>query len=409
MNMTNTMPQSAREKAEQQLKQLTESDHFHPLEGMRFFRRWPRSFLRNFVYTLILNLMFALAFTLLAYIFVNKVTLADFPQIFGNNVVISNVIGFAFWIVISCIGPLMRFVNGKSFWTVTLFYASLGTVIVTGSLWGYAYVSGRSGMLSWIGSREQFVTSFVISLVISLFLTIVWKRRTEELTAQIALAEERERAEAAERAATEANLRALQAQIEPHFLFNTLANVTSLIQAKPDDAKRMLEDFIAYLRATLASTREDRTTLGSEFEMMRHFLSILEIRMGTRLQVSVDLPAELYSATLPPMLLQPLIENAIKHGLEPKLDGGSITLRAERLGESLRISIIDTGLGFSDKPSNGIGLKNVRERVEKLYGRNGGVAIEENQPHGTRVILTIPFGICPLNSSTGAALESLLA
>ena len=401
MNTTTAMPQSAREKAEQQLEQFTASDYFHPLEGLRFFRRWPRSFLRNLIYTLILNLMFAMAFTLLGYAFVSRIALSDFPQIFGNNIVISNIIGFTFWIVLTVFGPLMRFINRRSFWFITFSYAILSTVIVTGSMWCYALVSGKGGMFNWIGTREQLTTSFVISLVISLFLAIMWKRRAEDLAAQIALAEERERTVVAERTAAEANLRALQAQIEPHFLFNTLANVTSLIHTRPDDAKRMLEDFIAYLRATLASTREERTTLGGEFEMMKHFLSILEIRMGTRLLVSVDLPLELCSATIPSMLLQPLIENAIKHGLEPKLEGGSIKLNAVRQGESLRISVIDTGLGFSDKPSNGIGLKNVRERIEKLYGRQGSVAIEENQPHGTRVILTMPFSTAMANSSTG--------
>lgn len=388
---TNNMPQTAREKAQQQLKQLTESDHFHPLEGMQFFRRWPRSFLRNLIYTLILNFMFALIFTLLAYVFVKNIGFAEFPKILGSNMVISNVIGFAFWIVLEALGPVMRFVNHGSFWVVSLFYAILGTGIVTGSLWGYAFVTGQRGMLNWIGSREQIFTSFVISLVISLFISIMWKRRADDLTAQIALAGEQERVSTAERAAAEANLRALQAQIEPHFLFNTLANVTSLIHTKPDDAKRMLEDFIAYLRATLASTREDRTTLNSEFEMMKSFLSILQIRIGDRLQFDIDLPDDVHNATMPPMLLQPLIENAIRHGLEPKVEGGSIILKAERSGERLRISVIDTGLGFGTKPSNGIGLKNVRERIEKLYGNAGGVSIEENQPSGTRVVLTIPF------------------
>ena len=390
MNTAN-MPQTAREKAEQQLKQLTESDCFHPLEGLQFFRRWPRSFLRNLIYTLLLNLMFAVAFTLLAYVFVERIGLPDFLPIFANNMVISNVIGFAFWIALTALGPVLRCVNERSFWVIALSYAILGTVIVTGSMWGYAFVTGQSGMLNWIGSPKQFFTSFVISLVISLFIAIMWKRRAEDLTAQIALGEERERVEAAERSAAEANLRALQAQIEPHFLFNTLANVTSLIHTKPDDAKRMLEDFIAYLRATLASTRETRTTLDEEFEMMKAFLSILQIRMGNRLQVGIDLPAELHGATMPPMLLQPLIENAIRHGLEPKVEGGSIHLRAERTGEYLRISVTDTGLGFGNKPSAGIGLKNVRERIEKLYGTAAGVSIEENQPSGTRVVLTIPL------------------
>ena len=393
MNTTTTMPQSAREKAEQQLKQLKETGLFHPLEGLRFFRRWPRSFLRDLIYTLILNLMFAITFTLLAYVFVAKIGPADFPRIFHYNFFLSNVIGFAFWIVLSTLGPMMRFINRQSFWVVTLFYAFLGTGIVTGSMWVFALATGRAGMLKWIGSLEHVFTSFVVALVISLFMATMWTRRTEELTAQIALAEERERVEAAERAAAEANLRALQAQIEPHFLFNTLANVTSLIHTQPDDAKRMLEDFIAYLRATLAATREARTTLGREFEMMKHFLSILQIRMGDRLQVDINLPNDLKDMTMPPMLLQPLIENAIKHGLEPKVEGGNITLQAERAGDQLRICVIDSGMGFASNPSNGIGLKNVRERIEKLYGNAGSVSIEENQPSGTRVVLTVPYKV----------------
>lgn len=388
---TTAMPQTAREKAEQQLRHLSESAHYHPLEAILFFRRWPRSFLRSLIYTLIFNLMFAVAFTLLAYVFVRKIELAHFPQIFGENIVISNVIGFAFWIVFSALGPVMRRVNGRPFWFVALFYAILGTAIVTGSLWSFAFFTGRSGMLIWIGSREQLFTSFIISLMISFVLATLWTRRSEELTAQIALAEEQERVATFERAAAEANLRALQAQIEPHFLFNTLANVTSLIHTKPDDAKRMLEDFIAYLRATLAATREQHSTLGGEFEMMKNFLSILKIRMGERLEVCLDLPSELRNATMPPMLLQPLIENAIKHGLEPKLEGGSITLTAARNGDRVRISIVDTGLGFSNKLSNGIGLKNVRERIEKLYGARGSLLIEENQPGGTKVVVSIPY------------------
>ncbi len=393
MNLPATMPQRSREKAEQQLQLHSEADHFHPLEAINFFRRWPRSYLRNLIYTLIFNLMFAVGFTLLTYVFVRNIGFAQFAEIFGEYMVISNVVGFSFWIVFAALGPMMRVINRQSFFVKTFFYTVLGTAIVTGSMWGFAFFTGRKGMLSWIGTREQVFTSLVISLVISLILSLVWKRRAEELSAQIALAEERERAEAAERTAAEATLRALQAQIEPHFLFNTLANVTSLIHSEPDNAKRMLEDFIAYLRATLASTRGERTTLGGEFEMMKSFLSILQIRMGDRLQVGIDLPGELHSATIPPMLLQPLIENAIKHGLEPKVEGGSINLKAELANKQLRVSVIDTGMGFGHKPSNGIGLKNVRERVGKLYGNAGSVLIEENEPSGTRVVLVIPYSI----------------
>jgi hypothetical protein len=173
-----TMPQTPREKAALQLKQFQESDHFHPLEAISFFRRWPRTFLRNFIYTLIMNTLFALLFTLLAYVFSTRAKLTDFPEILGNNLIISTVIGFGFWAVFYFIGPLLRIINRQHFAVLTLVYASIGTVIVTGSLWTYALATGRTGMLGWIGSREQFFTSFVISLVISLVMVLLWKSRS---------------------------------------------------------------------------------------------------------------------------------------------------------------------------------------------------------------------------------------
>jgi sensor histidine kinase YesM len=225
----------------------------------------------------------------------------------------------------------------------------------------------------------------------------------------MALAQERARVEAAERATAQANLRALQAQIEPHFLFNTLANVVGLIHSQPDTAKLMLEKFIAYLRASLAATREQGTTLDNEFRLMANYLAILQIRMGDRLQVEIDLPAELASQPLPSMLLQPLLENAIKHGLEPKVDGGSIALQARRDDDALRISVADTGLGFRDATVSGLGLRNVRERVDKLYDGRATLTIEENQPCGTRVILIIPHDNHLANPSTGAGTGAISA
>ncbi|NJR71784.1 MAG: histidine kinase [Gammaproteobacteria bacterium] len=136
---------------------------------------------------------------------------------------------------------------------------------------GISYLPGFTGMQKWVLSTSQLISSFVISFVISLVLATIWRRRVNELATQIAVAKDKERIAAAERATTQANLRALQAQIEPHFLFNTLANVTSLIHTKPDDAKHMLEEFIAYLRASLATTREAETTLAKEFQLMQVF------------------------------------------------------------------------------------------------------------------------------------------
>jgi hypothetical protein len=386
-NMSIEPSPTARQRAESEIAQLTESDHFHPLEAISFFRRWPRSFLRNFFYTLIFNVLFGLAFTLLAVMFGRVNSLSQLFSSLGNNLVISNVIGFAFWGVLHFIGPVMRRLNRMNALVIALFYTVLGTAIITLSFLGVSQLPAYAGMKVWVGTPQQLLTSFILSLLISLVLTVVWKRRVGELTAQIDLAQERERAEAAERAATQASLRALQAQIEPHFLFNTLANVVGLIHPQPDTAKLMLEQFIAYLRATLAATREDHTTLGREFDLMRTFLSVLQIRMGDRLKVRFDLPEDMKNIHLPPMLLQPLVENAIKHGLEPKIEGGELALSARRVENRVTLTVADTGLGFQNSSSNGIGLKNVRERVQQIFGDRGAVSIEENRPAGTRVVI----------------------
>jgi sensor histidine kinase YesM len=316
MNEMTMKPSSdARLKAEREINSLTDSEHFHPLEAIAFFRRWPRSILRNLIYTLIFNAMFAVAFTVFGVIMSDKIdSFAQLVRAFGNNMIISNAIGFAFWFVLSFLGPVMRRVNRQSFIVVVVAYAVLGTGITTASFFLISLLPGYSGMQQWVGTPRQFATSFALSLCISAVLAFIWRRRVNELSGQIDLAEERERASAAERSAAEASLRALQAQIEPHFLFNTLANVTGLIHMQPDKAKQMLEQFIAYLRATLAATREHETTIAADFETMKTFLSILQIRMGDRLKVRFDLPDDLRDIAVPPMLLQPLVENAIKHG-----------------------------------------------------------------------------------------------
>jgi two-component sensor histidine kinase len=386
--MTMKPNSEARLKAEREINSLTESEHFHPLEAIAFFRRWPRSILRNLIYTLIFNAMFAAAFTILGVVMSDKIdSFSRLARAFGNNMIISNAIGFSFWFVLSFFGPVMRRVNRRPFVVVVMAYTILGTCITSATFFLMSLLPGYRGMQVWVGTPKQLAVSFALSLCISAVLAFIWRRRVNELTGQIDLAEERERASAAERSAAEASLRALQAQIEPHFLFNTLANVTGLIHTQPDKAKQMLEQFIAYLRATLAATREHETTIGADFETMKTFLSILQIRMGDRLKVRFDLPDDLRDIAVPPMLLQPLVENAIKHGLEPKMDGGEVALIAKRVGNKIAITVADTGLGFQNSASNGIGLKNVRERVKQLYGDAGSVSIEENQPCGTRITI----------------------
>ncbi len=234
----------------------------------------------------------------------------------------------------------------------------------------------------------------VASVVITIVITTLWHRYlTGKMRIAQAVAErERERARVVElqRQAIDARLRSLQAQIEPHFLFNTLANVVSLINTEPDKARLMLERLIELLRSSLAASRSERTTLGQETALIAAYLDILRIRMGKRLSYAIDVPRELLDARLPPLSLQPLVENSIKHGLEPKLEGGTVRLSARVADGALQLDVEDDGLGFSSRASNGVGLTNLRERMASLYGEKARLAVEE-LASGTRVRMTLPL------------------
>ena len=205
----------------------------------------------------------------------------------------------------------------------------------------------------------------------------------------------RTRAEAIERQALQAQLRLLQAQIEPHMLFNTLANLQGLIAIDPARAGAMLDHLIQYLRATLAATRQDSTTLAQEFDAVDAYLGLMAVRMGSRLRHRCMLPEALRAARLPPMLLQPLVENAIVHGLEPKVSGGEILVTAAQREGVLEIWVADTGLGLPDgdaAPSGGgIGLSTTRERLRALYGERASLTLAPNVPQGTLARLSLPL------------------
>ncbi len=206
------------------------------------------------------------------------------------------------------------------------------------------------------------------------------------------LKEQQVRRMSAERQVVETQLRMLQAQIEPHFLFNTLANVISLVDNEPKSAKNTLQHLTRSLRLSLERSRENESTLEQEAKMLRDYLSIFKMRLGPRLDFTIEIPVELLKLPFPPMLLQPLVENAIKHGIEPKVEGGSVAIRAEKLDGLLRLSVSDTGLGFSD-PINaqGLGLENVKARLQALYNVNASLILEENIPCGATAIIEVPL------------------
>jgi sensor histidine kinase YesM len=199
----------------------------------------------------------------------------------------------------------------------------------------------------------------------------------------------------AEKQSLAAQLRLLQAQIEPHFLFNSLANVAALIDADPARAGRLLDALIRYLRSSLQRTRAEGGSLGDEVGLLRAYLDILKIRMGERLDYAFEIPPELLGRDFPPMLLQPLVENAIRHGLEPKLGGGFLRVDATVADGRLRIRVSDDGIGIAEAPGEGVGLSNIRARLAAIYGPTARLEVTSKVGAGVTATLDIPLESAP--------------
>ncbi len=202
---------------------------------------------------------------------------------------------------------------------------------------------------------------------------------------------ERRRSAEAGRSQAVAELALLQAQIEPHFLFNTLAHVQSAIEQEPMAGKAMLEHLIRYLRGALQRSRQSNCTLAEEWELVEPLLAIAAMRLGTRLSYEVAIPDALRAAKLPPLLLQPLVENAIKHGIEPAVAGGEIRVTGELVDGALVLRVSDTGVGMSETAPEGVGLSNVRARLGSLYGNRGRFTLQRNPVGGTIAELRLPW------------------
>ena len=241
-------------------------------------------------------------------------------------------------------------------------------------------------------SSDWFMSFLMLLIVTSIIAKVLLGgKRKAETRARAASATAAE--EGLKRQLAEAQLKMMQAQVEPHFLFNTLASVDYLIETDPARASTMQKNLIQYLRAALPQMREGSTTLGKELALVRSYLEILKVRMEDRLQFAITVPQGLMSAQFPPMVLQSLVENAIKHALEPKPEGGSITVTADVANGNLRVTVADTGLGFgaAGKPGTGVGLANVRERLAALYSGQAKFTIEANAPSGTIATVEVPY------------------
>ncbi len=309
---------------------------------------------------------------------------------FGPNLLTSMCIGITTWLLVD-IARFLLWGQEKVRWLQ--FLPVLALAVLGGVYLGMQQVSWLMGanidILGYL-SGQRGVSALLFTVFATGAATLFFAARDRLSQARAEAAVEKARAEAIERQALQAQLQRLQAQIEPHMLFNTLANLQGLIAIDPARAQTMLDQLITYLRATLSAARAERTTLAQEFALLDAYLGLMSVRMGARLTYALDLPEELRGTELPPMLLQPLVENAIAHGVEPNVNGGHIEVTARRTDGGLELLVSDTGRGLAagpGKPGTGLGLANVRERLQALYGGRASFSLEAAPQGATARIL----------------------
>ena len=271
----------------------------------------------------------------------------------------------------------------------------MGLVLLVGTFAGAAFGSLAGDLLTGGNTTGAVLDRPRGLLALVLFSLLPGAAATVFFHNRGRLAASEARAQQAQREAAENQLRLLESQLEPHMLFNTLANLRVLIGIDPERAQSMLDQLIAFLRATLNASRVGRHALSAEFSRVADYLALMQVRIGARLQIRLDLPEELASEPVPPLLLQPLVENAIKHGLEPKVDGGRIEVRATRDGDRLVLTVRDTGAGLG-RPDDGgtrFGLQQVRDRLATLYGPAASLELTDagDAEGGARATVRLPL------------------
>lgn len=241
-------------------------------------------------------------------------------------------------------------------------------------------------------------------------------KKVAQADAKVRTAQDTAERETMERQLAQARLQVLQAQVEPHFLFNTLATVDYLIETDPPRASKMQKALITYLRGALPQMRQQSSTLGRELRLVTSYLDLIKMRIEERLEVEIAVPEALRSAEFPPMMLQTLVENAIKHGIEPKPDGGRVRVAASLQNGQIAVEVSDTGVGLPDgelldgpTSGTGVGLQNIRDRLAMLYPGRSTLMLHSGAAGGTLVRITLPHRVATEPAAQGMPPEGKLA
>lgn len=370
-----------RQRAALQLAALSEVERHQALAFAKRYRGW-----RGYAVLAKLVLVFSLAAVWLHWISPQKFGL-------GEALVVCNALG-----LFTALGLVSVWFNYRRIPAPSL----SSFLLIIGLATGGALVG--AGVVTWLDGRslQMLLEKIGRTLLIggvgvgTIYATLIglvsiWRNREYELlAAKLQMQAEQDRLA---RQLSEARLRLLKAQIEPHFLFNTLGAVQQLAQSESPRAADLTANLITFLRASLSDMRTEHATLRAEFDLVDAYLKVMKTRMGPRLQYQLHLPEPLAGANVPGMMVLTLVENAIKHGLEPALQGGQIDVRAQVFEKQLRVEVHDSGVGAAQPILFGVGLSNVQERLQLTYGDAGSLKISPNTPDGLIATICLPLAV----------------
>ena len=274
----------------------------------------------------------------------------------------------------------------------------------------------RRQVVTFRGILGDLGAAVLVILFAYLIASKIVVKKVAQADAKVRSAQDTAERETVERQLAQAKLQVLQAQVEPHFLFNTLATVDYLIETDPPRASKMQKALITYLRGALPQMRQQSSTLGRELRLVTSYLDLIKMRIEERLEVEIAVPEALRSAEFPPMMLQTLVENAIKHGIEPKPDGGKVRVAASLQNGQMAVEVSDTGVGLPDgelldgpTSGTGVGLQNIRDRLAMLYPGRSTLMLHSGASGGTLVRITLPHRVSAEPAAPGMAPEGKLA
>ena len=307
-------------------------------------------------------------------------TVADRTPYLFSEIILCSGVALLIWFFVD-VGDFVFFSNdGNRFPFTKIRFAYAACAVFSGQFLGelICYLFLDFGVV-----RKQFNAIFVWFIidfmVMSCFIWIITQKQLRDVEKQLT---------------AEARLKLLETQLEPHMVFNTLANLRALVNTNPTLAMEMLDHCVDYLRATVNGSRVNLHSLKAEFDRLRDYLELMKVRMGSRLDYVLNLPVELQNQLIPPFLLQPLVENAIKHGLEPQINGGTIVVSANLENHSVAIEVNDTGIGCDAEYLNfrsGFGLTQVAQRLATIYGEQGAIKLINSNNFSTSVKVELPF------------------